>query len=336
MTALSLKSNPIAIRIRASSSRNLRDFGGAEGTLYSVATPAAKPGPELQVERGIRDWLVLTKHRISVMSTLTAAMGYIAAKRAVDLRLIPLMMGTVLLAMAASALNEVQERDIDAQMPRTRTRPIPSGRISPRLAMIVALGLIAIGSSTLALACGTTTAWLGLLAVVWYNGIYTPLKRMTAFAVVPGSLIGALPPAMGWVAAGGELDAPALLALCFVFFVWQVPHFWLLALRHQRDYERGGLPTLSRHFSNRQIFRLVFTWTAASVAACALLVVFQTIAGKLAIVTLAAAGAWLLARFGFMLNAAEDDRRSFRAFMDINWFALIVMAAVAFDALVGI
>ncbi|HMA91030.1 MAG TPA: protoheme IX farnesyltransferase [Polyangiaceae bacterium] len=336
MTALTLKSDQVSIRNGLTAhSRECRQH--AHATVALVADQATQSGPELRAgERGVHDWLVLTKHRISMMSTLTAAMGYVAAKRAVDLRLIPVVIGTMLLAMAASALNEVQERDIDARMPRTRTRPIPSGRISPRLATLVALTLIASGSIILAFAAGASTTALGLLAILWYNGIYTPLKRITAFAVVPGSLIGALPPAMGWAAAGGELGSPALLALCFVFFMWQVPHFWLLALRHQRGYASGGLPTLSMHFSNPQILRLVFTWTAASVAACALLVVFQAITGRVASMALAAAGAWLLGRFWFMLDAPEDDQRSFRAFMDINWFALVVMAAVAFDSLAGI
>jgi heme o synthase len=160
------------------------------------------------------------------------------------------------------------------------------------------------------------------------------MKRVSAFAVVPGSVIGALPPAIGWAAAGGDLESPALLALGFVFFVWQVPHFWLLALRHQEDYERAGLPTLSRYFTPQQILRLIFTWTAASVAACALLWIFQTIEGWVAASAIALGGVWLLFRFSWAIDRTGDNRWLRRAFMDINRFALVLMSAVVWDALV--
>lgn len=290
---------------------------------------------QLGSESRISHWLELTKFRISAVSTLTAATGYIAYSRHLDAALAGAVFGTLLMAMASSTLNEVQEREIDARMTRTRHRPIPGGVVTPRTATGVALLLASAGGAILFATRGQTPALLGLLAMVWYNGIYTPLKRMTAFAVVPGSVIGALPPAIGWVAAGGSLNNPAVLSLCFVFFVWQVPHFWLLALRHQNDYEKAGLPTLSRHFSTRQIFRLIFTWTAASVAASALLVVFQTITGLASAVVVALIGMWLLWRFAFMLRCAERSPRVFLAFMDINRYAVVIMAAVILDALFG-
>ena len=292
-------------------------------------TAAASP---VAAETRLSHWLELTKFRISAVSTLTATTGFIAYQRGVRSGLIGATLGTLLMAMASSALNEVQEREIDARMARTRNRPIPSGIFSPVTAVGVVLLLASAGYSILYLTGGLVPALLGLLAMGWYNGIYTPLKRMTAFAVVPGSVIGALPPAIGWAAAGGEVNSPALLALCFVFFIWQVPHFWLLALRHNNDYAGAGLPTLSKHFSPQQIFRLIFTWTAASVAASALLVVFQTIKSPVTAVTVGAVGIWLLWRYRFMLSASEKSRRIFIAFMDINKYAMVLMAAVIVDA----
>jgi len=290
---------------------------------------------QIGVESRVSHWLELTKFRISAVSTLTAATGYIAYSRSINAALAGAVVGTLLMAMASSALNEVQEREIDAQMVRTRHRPIPSGLVTSRMAVGVALLLASTGCAILFATRGHVPALLGLLAMVWYNGIYTPLKRMTAFAVVPGSVIGALPPAIGWAAAGGSLDSPAVLSLCFVFFVWQVPHFWLLALRHQNDYAKAGLPTLSRHFSTRQIFRLIFTWTSASVAASALLVVFQTISGVASAVVVGLIGVWLLWRFAFMIRASERSPKVFLAFMDINRYAVVIMAAVVLDALFG-
>ncbi len=278
--------------------------------------------------------LELTKFRISAVSTLTATTGFIACERGVSAGLIGATLGTLFMAMASSALNEVQERETDAQMARTRNRPIPGGLVTPLTALGVVILLASAGYSILYLTGGLTPALLGLLAMAWYNGIYTPLKRVTAFAVVPGSVIGALPPAIGWAAAGGSVASPAMLALCFLFFIWQVPHFWLLALRHNNDYASAGFPTLSKHFTTPQIFRLIYTWTAGSIAASALLVVFQTLKSPVTAVVLGAAGAWLLWRYRFMLSATEKSRRIFIAFMDINKYAMVIMAVVIIDAFI--
>ncbi|MBN1608088.1 MAG: protoheme IX farnesyltransferase [Polyangiaceae bacterium] len=292
------------------------------------------PSPASAVSSRLHDWLVLTKLRISAVSTLTAATGYLAEAQELRPGLVSTAVGTLALALSASALNEVQERDIDARMQRTRTRPLPGGRVSTRAAVSGAVLLVSLGSAVLYLGHGPSAALLGLLALFWYNAVYTPLKRVSAFAVFPGALIGALPPAIGWVAAGGSVMDPALTALSFVFFVWQVPHFWLLALRHQEDYERGGLPTLSKYFSATQIQRLVFTWTGAAVVSCALLGVFQAVRHDLTLLAIGLAGAGLLARFRFMLEPEAAPTRLRRAFMDINRFAVVIMAAVVLDALV--
>jgi protoheme IX farnesyltransferase len=277
--------------------------------------------------------LELTKFRISAASAFTAAMGYLAARRGADLGMFTALLGTVLLAMAASALNEVQERELDARMTRTRHRPIPSGQVSAIQATVFAIFLGLSGHAVLVLFHGWTAGLLGLLALGWYNGLYTPLKRRSAFAVVPGSVIGALPPAIGWAAAGGNLRDPAILALCFVFFVWQVPHFWLLALRHREGYAQAGFPTLSDHFTETQIRRLIFTWTCATLASCALLPAFRTTTGVSALVILGVTGLWLLYRFSLLLRRPQGHGQLLRAFLDINIFALAVMTAVIGDAL---
>lgn len=278
-------------------------------------------------------FLELTKLKISAASTFTGAMGYIASRRGVDLPLISALVGTLLLAMAASALNEIQERHLDAQMARTRHRPLPSGAISPTTATIVVVVLGLTGFLLLWHFHGWLPAALGLLAMAWYNGFYTPLKRHSAFAVVPGSVIGALPPAIGWTAAGGSLGDPALAALCFVFFVWQVPHFWLLSLLHAEGYEQAGFPTLRRHFEVPQILRLTFTWTCGTVAATALLPLFRATTGTVALLLLGGAALWLVIRFTALLRPESDAKVIRQAFLRINLYALALMAAVILDAL---
>jgi protoheme IX farnesyltransferase len=283
----------------------------------------------------VAPFLELTKLRISGASTLTAAMGYLTYRRGCEWGLLSALLGTLLLAMAASAFNEVQEQDLDGLMERTQRRPIPRGAVSPFAAAVFAILLAVSGFSLLLSIHGWTPALLGLLAMLWYNGFYTPLKRVSAFAVVPGSLIGALPPAIGWTTAGGRLSDPTILALAVVLFLWQVPHFWLLALMHRASYEQAGFPTLSKLFREPQILRLIFTWSCAAIAACALLPAFHVVSWKPALLLLALGCLWLLARSTGLLRESLPLARIRMAFLDINLFALMVMAAVILDALGG-
>ena len=278
----------------------------------------------------------LTKVRISSMSALTAVMGYVAFARSLDGGVLTAALGTVLFAMGASALNEWQERDCDALMVRTRNRPLPTGALSAPVALVVVLLLAASGFGVLLLAHGWTSALLGVLAMAWYNGVYTPLKRVTAFAAVPGSIIGAIPPAIGWTAAGGSLTDPAILALCFVFFIWQVPHFWLLLFIYGEDYARAGFPTLSRRFTPPQLARLTFTWMCATAASCALVPLFGGIASLPALAGLVTAAMWLVWKAARLLRPGVIPGQPTpfrRAFLHINLFALMLMLAVVLDPL---
>jgi heme o synthase len=291
----------------------------------SVATlPAQKSNP-------ISTLLELTKLRISGASTFTAAAGYVAFLRGVNAGLITTLLGILLLAMGSSALNEVQEHRYDALMPRTANRPIPRGDLSPARGALIAVVLVVSGFLVLLLAHNLTSALLGALALGWYNGFYTPLKRVSAFAVVPGSLIGALPPAIGWTAAGGTVADPSLLALAFVFFIWQVPHFWLLVGLHAEGYEGAGYPTLVSLFGRPRLSRLTFTWTCGTAAACGLLPLFRVLVSWPAEIMLGLGAIWLILGSLPLLGPGQDAPLYRRVFMNINLFALVLTAAVILD-----
>jgi heme o synthase len=237
--------------------------------------------------------------------------------------------------MGASAVNECQERLFDARMARTQARPLPRGVIGFRAALAIAGGLAVSGFLVLLLAHGLVPALLGGLALAWYNAFYTPLKRVSAFAVVPGALIGALPPAIGWTAAGGHLEDPAVLALAFVFFVWQVPHFWMLVAMHEEGYEAAGFPTIVKLLGRRSLARLSFTWMCSTAAACALLPMFRAIVTVPALVMLAAAGCWLVGG-GVPLLRPDPDAAVFRRiFVRLNVFALVITVALILDPFVA-
>jgi len=277
----------------------------------------------------------LTKLRISAASTVTAAAGYIACLRRADLGLLTTLVGILLMAMGASALNELQERRFDARMPRTRSRPVPQGVFTVRAALLIASGLAVAGFLVLLLAHGVVPALLGALAMAWYNAFYTPLKRVSAFAVVPGALIGALPPAIGWTAAGGHAEDPTVLALAFVFFIWQVPHFWMLVAMHADGYEAAGFPTIVKLLGRRRLARLSFTWICGTAAACALLPIFRAIVTLPALLLLAAAVLWLVGGSAPLLREEPDTPVFRRIFVRLNVFALALTMAVIVDSFVA-
>ena len=280
-----------------------------------------------------RDFSQLFKFPISIMSTVSAATGYLAFAHALNWRLLPVSVAVLILAFAACALNEAQEHKLDALMERTRRRPIPSGKISPAGATILAAVLAAAALASLWLMGGMVAAALGALAVIWYNGIYTYLKRKTSLASVIGSVIGAIPPAIGWVCAGGVLDGP-ILSLSFFLLMWQVPHFWLLALRISGDYEQAQFPTFVRAMGIDSLSRVTFIWTAATAASALLLPIFGLSNSPYLGLGLAAAGAWLTLVAWRALR--RPNKQGFRqAFIAINYYAVMVMGAVILDAMLG-
>jgi protoheme IX farnesyltransferase len=234
----------------------------------------------------------------------------------------------LLLACGASALNEAQEHAEDALMDRTKARPIPVGKISPRGAWIAG-GLVGMsGLTMLYWSAGAAAALLGAAAITWYNGVYTPLKRATAFAVVPGALVGVASPAIGWVAAGGSIRDGRLLALCFFWLMWQVPHFSLLVLKNGDEYERAGLPTLASVFSPAQLARVSFVWIAATAVSALLIPVFGVSESPWVGIALALAGAALCACEWRYLQ-----RRAFApAFYAMSSYAVVVVTVVIVDA----
>jgi heme o synthase len=217
----------------------------------------------------------LGKVRISVAVAFTTFTGYILSHGEIDRGFVLPFIGIFLLACGASAFNQLQETETDKIMKRTAGRPLPSGRISKTGAFVIALAYFISGSLVLYFGPGLMTLLVGVSTFVWYNLIYTPLKKVTAFAAVPGSMVGALPPLAGWVAGGGSLTDPRALALGFFFFMGQIPHFWLLLLKLGKQYESAKLPSLTQLLTDEQIKRLTFVWIAATAVSALALPLFK-------------------------------------------------------------
>ncbi len=183
--------------------------------------------------------LELAKPRITAMVVATYAAGAWLAGPLLLWPVISGLLGTIVIVAAANACNMWLERATDARMERTRTRPLPEGRVSSAEALVFS-GACLVASLPLLWVAGRTVAALGLLAFLLYVAVYTPLKRRTMLALPVGAIAGALPPAMGRVASTGRFDAAALYLLA-VLFVWQMPHFLSIALGRGPDYEAAGL-----------------------------------------------------------------------------------------------
>lgn len=203
-------------------------------------------GEGRQGTRGIlADLWELTKPGITGLVLVTTAVGFYLASTGPPDAVLALhaLWGTGLLAAGTNALNQFAERDIDAGMRRTRTRPLPAGRLRPGTALAYSVGISAMGAVHLAVFVNPLTALLGVAALVIYIFVYTPLKRVTPLCTVVGAVPGAIPPMMGWTAVRGELDLAALV-LFGIVFLWQMPHFYAIAWLYRQDYARAGFPML--------------------------------------------------------------------------------------------
>ncbi|MBZ0112852.1 MAG: heme o synthase [Thermoanaerobaculia bacterium] len=193
-----------------------------------------------------KDFTELTKSGITFMIVVSAAVGFLLA--ATDPQPLALwfhtLLGTALVSAGASALNQVVERDLDAQMRRTAQRPIPGGRLHPDLALLISVVLAIVGIVELTLAVNPLAALLAGGTLAGYVFVYTPLKRVSSLATIVGAVPGAIPPMIGWAAVRGEIDAGAWALFALLFF-WQMPHFLAIAWMYRDDYARGGFPMLT-------------------------------------------------------------------------------------------
>ncbi len=286
-----------------------------------------------ELKKHIEILLELGKAKITLFVAFSTSVGYLLKAGRIDLKMILPAIGVLVLAMGSSAFNHFQDRKYDALMDRTKGRPIPSGRISVRYAFIEAAVMVLFGLALTYFSAGFTAVLLGFTALIWYNIIYTPLKKKYALAVVPGSLIGAIPPVIGWVAAGGYLFDPKILALAMFFFIWQIPHFWLLLLLFGKDYEQAGFPTLTKIFTNDQLSRITFMWMAALVTSCMLIPFFDISTKLISVVVMILLGLWLLFESLEILTKYFERVIFRKAFIRINLYVLAIVIILSLDKL---
>ena len=253
----------------------------------------------------LKDWLELSKLKIMIPVSLTGFTGFFVFDPHFSAKIFITTLGILLTAISASVLNQIQEVKLDGKMNRTYHRPLPEKRITLQHAFLFFLISIFCGLTIIYYAGNLKAAIIGLITIVWYNGIYTYSKRITAFAVVPGAVTGALPPIIGWVAAGGGLLEKPIMFIAFLIFIGQIPHFWLLILKYGDDYKRAGLPSLTDIFNVNQISRLTFSWVVSSAFAALFLCYFEIIQSPLINVLIVAFSIYLIWQFFDLLQIRE-------------------------------
>jgi protoheme IX farnesyltransferase len=214
--------------------------------MTATARTIPQPSPALDSSTAVhlRDLFALSKPRVSLLVMCTCAAGiYLAPGHLPVAKVIAALLLTALTVGAANTLNCYLEKDIDARMLRTRGRPLPAGRVEPKSGLLMGLSLAIFAIPALTFILNPLTGFLGLVALVSYVGVYTPLKKVTPKALIVGAVPGAIPPLMGWTVVTGSLDLKGFW-LFLLMFVWQLPHFLAITLYLHDDYARGGLRVL--------------------------------------------------------------------------------------------
>jgi len=276
-------------------------------------------------------YLKLGKFTISLPVALTGFLGYFLAKPTLDLSALYTVLGVFVLSLGSSAMNQIQERHTDALMSRTSGRPLPSGTVSLKHAILFFVFCVILGTGLLMLTGRGLAAAMGLFTLAWYNLVYTPLKRKTAFAVLPGALIGAMPPLIGWTAAGGNPLDMEIIVVAFILFVGQMPHYWLLLIKIGKEFDEAGLPVITSLLDKRQIRNLSFMWIAATGVCVLMLPATPILSHRIISLILILAALLFLLRM-FQLSYREDLLKHWKtAFITVNLFYLLIILALIAD-----
>jgi heme o synthase len=288
-------------------------------TTESTGAPAAR----------FRDYLELTKPRLSLLSVLTALIGYLAARPPSDpLKLFFVLVGTSLAAGGVAALNQWMEGDTDAQMKRTADRPIPTGRVATGSAFVLGWIMCITALFLLFAKAGPLPAMFTLLTMVAYLGWYTPARRWSMWSTEIGAVAGAFPPLIGWTAGEGRVTALGWILFGVLFF-WQIPHFMSIAWTYRRDYSAVHFPMLPvRDEAGGKVAAWSFVNAIALVVVSLLPVAFG-LDSKAYGLAAAVCGAWFLWRAVVFLHPEGRDVAARRLFFaSITYLPLVLIALV--------
>ena len=276
----------------------------------------------------------LTRIRLSLMVTISATTGYFLTGSAPGLAVLYLFLGVFFLAAGTTVLNQIQESKRDGLMSRTKRRPIPAGEISLFNASIVSSLLLTGGTLLLSLN-GWLPMVLGLSNIVFYNLIYTPLKTRSWLAIIPGAVVGGVPPLMGWTSAGFYIFHPHAIFVAIFVFLWQIPHFWLLMIKYGKEYEMAGFSSISKTLNEGQIKSVVFYWGVITSLFLMLFPFFGFNFHPVLIALLVGMNFGFILLFHRFLFGEKNSKTIHKAFILINSYALVVFIFLVVNALIS-
>ena len=296
--------------------------------MSSFGAPTATPLAVGGVRQVVADYVTLTKPRVQLLLLLTTVTTmYVAGDPSIGLVLLTCLGGS-LSAGGAGAVNHYYDRDIDAQMARTATRPVPSGRVRPGAALAYGVLLQLLSFVLLATTVNLLAAFLALAGFLGYVFVYTMwLKRSTPQNIVIGGAAGAVPPLVGWAAVTGHVD-PAAWYLFAIVFYWTPPHFWALSLLMKKEYERVGVPMMPVVHGEAETRRQIVLYTCLLVVLTMLPVVFGFFGAIYAAFALGLGG-W------FLVLAVRLQRRADRQAALKTYLYSLAYLAVLFGAMVA-
>ncbi|MBK1876399.1 heme o synthase [Pelagicoccus mobilis] len=273
----------------------------------------------------------LTKPRLSLLSVITALVGYLAALPERDLSvLIFFLGGTAICAAGAATLNQYIERGTDALMKRTRERPLPAGQVSPSIALWLGVALSIIGVAALTFGANYLAGALGFATILTYTAIYTPLKLKTRWATEIGALPGALPPLIGWASAEGGISALGWILFAILSF-WQIPHFMAIAWTFRKDYESAGFPMLTVVDPSGRKAGIWATINAVALLAVSVLPIFLGLCSWLYTTVAAVFGIWMLVRSITFATASNRDSSARKLFFNSIFYLPAVLFTLVID-----
>jgi len=286
--------------------------------------------PVAGVKQVVSDYVTLTKPKVQLLLLLTTITTmYVAGDPSLALVAITVV-GGFLSAGGAGAFNHFYDRDIDAAMGRTASRPVPSGRISPRAALLYAFALQIASFVILAIAANLLSAFLALAGFVWYTLVYTVwLKRRSPQNIVIGGAAGAIPPLVGWAAVTGSV-APAALYLFAIVFYWTPPHFWALSLLMKDEYARVGVPMMPVVHGEVETRRQIVLYTFLLTVLTLLPFVFGFFGVIYAVCAVGLATAFIV--LALRLQRRADRASALRVYLFSLGYLAALFAAMVLDA----
>ncbi len=278
-----------------------------------------------------QDLLALTKPRVTALVAVTMAAGALIAPGAfVPGAFVIAVLATTLVVGSANALNMFLERDVDGKMQRTRHRPLPAGRMAPRVALGFGVGLGIVGLVLLGTLVNTASMLLAAVALGSYVLVYTPLKRSTSAALYVGAVPGAMPPLIGWAAVTGELNLQAAVVFA-ILFAWQLPHFGAIALSRVDEYRRAGLQVLPVVVGAERTKHVIIVTAVLTVATTAL-PVFVGLAGLWYLAAVLSFGVAFVALTLRGLSSSAGVHWARRVFFASMPYLVVVYGALVFAA----